>query len=337
MEPRILVADRAYIGHDLSYASLARHGKLAIRELSPDGELAGILARERPDVVVANRCRFTRAVLEAAAEGPTPLRLICITATGTNTVDLEAAARLGVAVCNVVGYSTDSVAQHTFALVLELLNRSAGLDGQARGWHARCAVAPAGQAPAWTPLDRPIRELAGKRWGIIGLGAIGRRVAGIACAFGCQVAWTSASGSERPEAWPHLPLEELLAVSDIVSIHSPITEQSRGLLGAGQLSRMKPGSLLVNAGRGGIVDEAALAAALGRDNEATGRPGMAALDVLLPEPPEAGNPLFRVGQDRLLITPHVAWAAVEARQRVVDECAANLADWLAGGRRNRVA
>jgi glycerate dehydrogenase len=336
MAPRILVADRNYIGHDISYDSLARHGELTIRDFSPDDELTGILRREKPVAVLANRCRFTRPVLEAAATAPSPLRLICLTATGTNTVDLEAAADLGIAVCNVVGYSTDSVAQHTFALVLELLNRPADLDRQARGWLARRAVAPAGPWPAWTPLDRPIRELAGKRWGIIGLGAIGRRVAGIASAFGCQVTWTSASGAERPEAWPRLPLEELLAASDIVSIHSPITEKSRGLLGAGQLAAMKPGSLLVNAGRGGIVDEAALAAALRRDDAASGRPGMAALDVLLPEPPEPGNPLFGVAADRIVITPHMAWAAIEARQRVVDECAANLADWLAGGRRCRV-
>jgi glycerate dehydrogenase len=287
--------------------------------------------------VVANRPLFGAGIIQAAAAPAGALRLICLTATGTNTVDLAAARGAGLAVCNVIGYSTDSVAQQTFALVLGLLNQPARFDGLARSWHRRRAAAPAPEAaPAWTPLDLPIHELAGKTWGIIGLGAIGRRVAGLAQAFGCRVVWTSASGAGRDEAWPRLELERLLETSDIVSIHSPINDRTRGLLDAAALARMKPGSLLVNAGRGGIVDEAALAARLSVGDRATGRPGAAALDVLWPEPPEAANPLFAVDSERLLITPHVAWAAVEARQRVVDECAANLAAWLDGQRRNRV-
>ena len=324
MSLKVFVPDRDNIGHDLDWSVLDRFGQLIIYDRTSDAELAINLARLDPDVVVANRPIFSATALAALVPAGRP-RLICLSATGTNTVDLPAARQRGIAVCNVVGYSTDSVAQHTLALALGLLNRVESRDRQARAWTQQ----PTGSS--WTDLSQPIHELAGKTWGIIGLGAIGRRVATIATSLGCNVVWTSPSGSTRPETWPQIDLPTLLASSDIVSIHSPITEQTRGLIGMTQMQLMKPSALLLNLGRGGIIDESALAACL-----TAGHLGGAALDVLWPEPPTADNPLLRLPAERLILTPHVAWAAVEARQRLLEECGRNIDSWLMGGRRNRV-
>ncbi len=321
MDLEILVADRANIGFDIAYSPLERFGSLTI--LDNATALADTLAQLSPAVVVANRPQFDAAALTSWRNtSPEGRRLICLTATGTNTVDLSVARAQGIAVCNVVGYSTDSVAQHTLALVLGLLNRVESRDRQARQWP---------QTAVWTDLASPIHELAGKTWGIIGMGAIGRRVATLAAAFGCQVIWTSTSASGRREAWPHEPLEEMLAKSDIVSIHSPITDLSRNLIDARSLQLMKPTALLVNVGRGGIINEADLASCL-----KNGHLAGAALDVLAPEPPSVNNALFNINSDRLILTPHVAWASVEARQRVIVESALNIESWLAGQQRNRV-
>jgi glycerate dehydrogenase len=282
-------------------------------EAAPMGErLAGAA------VAVTNK-----VVLDAAAMAAAPgLRLICLAATGTNTVDLEAAGRAGIAVCNVRGYATAAVAQHVFALLLALSTRL--LD-----YHQAVRAGRWQQSRQFCLLDFPIRELSGKTLGIVGYGELGRAVARLAGAFGMQVLVAQrAGGAPTPE---RLPLAELLARVDVLSLHCPLTPQTRGLIGAAELALMRPDAVLVNTARGGIVDEVALARAL-----RAGRLGGAGVDVLSLEPPRAGNPLLEADIPNLIVTPHSAWASREARQRLVEEIARNIAAFRRGEDRNRV-
>jgi len=314
----LTILDAASLGADLDLGRFARWGWLSLWDNTalPDRRprLEGV------QVAIANRSLFDAPLLDSCPD----LRLILLTATGYNNVDLEAARRRGVGVCNVVGYSTESVAQHTFALLLALMEQTAWLDHFAKTRWAGSTT--------FEHLGRPYREIAGKTWGIVGLGNIGRRVADIAAVFGARVQYFSTSGADWRPDLPRVDLPTLLATSDILSIHSPLNDRTRGLIGAPELDRMKPSAYLVNVGRGGIVDEAALTRALDG-----GRLAGAALDVTAPEPPEPGNPLLALREpQRLVLSPHLAWASVESRNRCLDEVELNLASWLEGGRRNRL-
>ena len=271
------------------------------------------------DILVTNKVVLDRQALAEADR----LRLVCIAATGTNNVDLVAARELGVAVANVVGYATPSVVQHVFALILALTTRLPQYQGavSAGAWerHDRFCL-----------MDYPIRELAGRTLGILGFGELGQAVARVADAFGLQVLIAQRPGG--PPSAGRLPLDALLPRVDVLSLHCPLTEHTRGLMGARELGLMRPDALLINTARGGIVDEQALAEAL-----RAGRLGGAGVDVLSAEPPRAGNPLLAPDIPNLIVTPHIAWASREARQRVVEEIAANIAAFLAGRARNRVA
>ena len=270
------------------------------------------------EVVLANKVKLTGVLLTHT----TRLRLVCLAATGTDNVDLEAARGRGIAVCNVPTYSTLSVAQHVFALMLALnqhLQEYAALLRQG-AWR---------QAPQFTLLDYPLRELAGKQFGIVGYGDIGRAVAQIAGAFGMRVLIAARDAQDsRPG---RLPLAALLPQVDVLSLHLPLTAETRSVIGARELALMKHDALLINTARGGLVDERALAEALRK-----GRLGGAGLDVLSEEPPVRGNPLLAPDIPNLIVTPHIAWASKEARQRVIGEMAANIAAFKAGERRNRV-
>ncbi|MGE3480960.1 MAG: 2-hydroxyacid dehydrogenase [Gammaproteobacteria bacterium] len=269
------------------------------------------------DVVVTNKIRLGGDALAQARK----LRLICVAATGTNNVDIEAAARLGVRVCNVRGYATASVTQHVFALLLTLTTRLV---------EYRDAV----NAGRWQKsgqfclLDYPIAEIAGRVMGIVGHGELGRSVARIAQAFGMRVMITGRPGAAADGC---VPLDELLREADVVTLHCPLTAQTRNLIGARELGLMKRSAILINTARGGIVDEAALADALLRGTIAG-----AGVDVLSVEPPAAGNPLLAQPIPRLLVTPHIAWASREARQRLLDETGENIRCFLAGQPRNLV-
>jgi glycerate dehydrogenase len=270
------------------------------------------------DVVVSNKVVLDADTLAQA----TQLRLVCVAATGTNNVDLEAAAAQGVAVTNVRGYATPAVAQHVFALILALTTRlvdyrEAVLAGR---WHA---------ADTFCLLDFPIRELAGLTLGIVGYGDLGRGVARIGEAFGMETAVAQRPGGEpRPG---RVPLDELVERADVLSLHCPLTPETRGLIGARELARMKPDAVLINTARGGLVDEQALADAL-----RAGRLGGAGVDVIAEEPPRRGSPLLEPGIPNLIVTPHTAWATRQARQRVIDEVAANIRAFVRGEKRNRV-
>ncbi|HUG98814.1 MAG TPA: D-2-hydroxyacid dehydrogenase [Gammaproteobacteria bacterium] len=305
---------------DIDLATLEATGVgLSLYGVTTAEELPARLAPA--EILITNKIRIGAAELGAAPR----LRLICLSATGVNNVDLEAAEARGIGVCNITAYCTVSVVQHVYALVLALTHHLAGYQGllQQGAWK---------DSPQFCLLDYPIRELAGRKLGIVGFGELGRGVARAAPAFGLEVLV-----SERPGAPPgppqggRLPFERLLAEADILSLHCPLTDATRGLIDAAALARMKPDALLINTARGALVDSAALAAAL-RDGRIAG----AGIDVLPQEPPVDGDPLLDAAIPNLIITPHVAWAAREARQRAVDEIAANIRSFLAGGRRGRV-
>lgn len=268
------------------------------------------------NVVITNKVGIDREVLDACPE----VELVCIVATGMNNVDLDYAAQKGVAVKNVAGYSTESVTQCTFAMLFYLLNASRYYDDFVKS--GRYAA-----SPVFTHLGREFHELAGLQFGVIGMGAIGRRVADVASAFGARVAYTSTSGKNLDvPGYACLPLEDLLGRSDIVSIHCPLNDRTRNLLSESRLALMKPTAYLLNMGRGGIVDEAALARLLDRDRLAG-----AALDVLSSEPIAAASPLLSVrNPEKLYITPHIAWASVEARRRLISCTARNIQSHFSG-------
>jgi glycerate dehydrogenase len=268
--------------------------------------------------ILVNKLRITRETMEAAPA----LELIALAATGTNNIDLEAARERGVAVCNLRDYCTASVVQHVFGVLLTLTHKLREYDALVR-------------AGAWQRggqfclLDYPIRELAGRRLGIVGFGTLGRGVAHAARAFGMEVLVANRPGGERLPG--RLDLDELLPQVDVLSLHCPLTPATEGLVDRARLERMKPDAVLVNTARGALVDGAALADAL-----RAGRLGGAAIDVLPQEPPVDSHPLLATDIPNLLVTPHIAWAAREARQRCIDEMAANVEDFRRGGRRGRV-
>lgn len=263
-------------------------------------------------VAISNKAPLTAASFAANPQ----LKLVLVAATGTNNVDLAAAQAHGVTVCNCRAYGTPSVAQHTLLLLLALATRLTDYQ-QAVGdgaWQ---------QASQFCLLDFPIMELQGKTLGLLGHGELGSAVGKLAEAFGMRVLLGQLPG--RPAQTNRLSLDELLPQVDALSLHCPLTEQTRNLIGARELALMKPQALLINTARGGLVDEQALADAL-----RAGQLGGAALDVLSEEPPRHGNPLLAADIPRLIITPHNAWASREARQRIVSQLAENATAFFAG-------
>ena len=270
------------------------------------------------EVVLANKCRLDRA----AIAGDPRLRLIALTATGVDNVDTAAAREAGVAVCNLRDYCTPSVVQHVFAMLLALTHRLADYQALVRAGRWQ-------QANQFSVLDHPIRELEGRVMGIVGFGALGRAVARVAEAFGMQVQLANRPGGPATDG--RHDLDDMLPRLDVLSLHCPLTDATRGLVGAARFARMKPDAVLINTARGALVDTRALAEAL-----RNGRLGGAGIDVLEQEPPPADHPLLDPAISNLIVTPHVAWAARESRQRCLDELARSVASFLAGGRRNRV-
>lgn len=289
-------------------------------DIHPYTETDEVPARiARAQVVVTNKVRVNRAAMDAASD----LKLICVAATGTNNVDLEAARARGITVCNVRDYGTASVVQHVFTLILALTTRLPSYQRDvARGlWQ---------DSRRFCLLDHPIRELSGLTLGIVGYGVLGQAVARTAECFGLRV--RVAQSLVSPDSAPdRVPLARLLAESDILSLHCPLTDQTRHLIDARALAAMKPDALLINTARGAVVDNAALADALRR-----GVIGGAGIDVLDQEPPPADHPLLAPDIPNLIVTPHIAWAAREARQRVIDQVTENIQAYLAGTPRRTV-
>jgi glycerate dehydrogenase len=289
-------------------------------------ELFGVTAEDEletriadANIVIVNKVRLGPVQMDAAPG----LRLVCLAATGTNNVDLDAAQARQIGVCNIMAYCTQSVVQHVFAAILNLTHRL-------NEYQALLHSGAWKDSPQFCMLDYPIRELSGLTIGIVGLGELGSAVARVAEAFGMRVVVANRPGTE-PSGEGRLPLDDVLREADIVSLHCPLTDQTLGLIGDRELSLMKPDALLINTARGGLVDSGALARAL-----LEGRIGGAGIDVLAQEPPVDGDALLDPGLPNLIVTPHIAWAAREARQRAVDEIAANIVSFLSGGSRRRV-
>ncbi|MBE0498034.1 MAG: D-2-hydroxyacid dehydrogenase [Campylobacterales bacterium] len=260
------------------------------------------------DVVVTNKVVISARMMKQCPH----LKLICVAATGMNNVDLEAAKKSSIAVKNVAGYSTDSVIQHTFSMLFYLMGHSRYYDEYVKsGEWQRSAV--------FTHVERPFFELKGKKWGIIGLGEIGRGVAKIASAFGAEVSYYSTSGKNANADYVQRSLSNILEQSDVISIHAPLNDATRELIAHSELLMMKDGAILLNLGRGGIVDEKALSYIL------DAKPIYVGLDVLAKEPMSDPHPLMQIkAKERLYITPHIAWTSVEARQRLIASVIENI-------------
>ena len=264
------------------------------------------------DVVVSNKIVLDEKLLQQAPG----LKLICVAATGTNNIDLQAAQKLGIAVCNVRAYATASVVQHVFSLLLSLRTH------QAEYRHAVTHNVWA-QSEHFCLLDFPVSELQGKTLGIVGYGELGKAVANVASAFGMKV--LIAKRNDKDERSDRIALHEMLPMVDVLSLHCPLTEENKHFIAGHELALMKPGAILINAARGGLVDENALLDAL-INNRLAG----AALDVLEQEPPSESNALIHSGLSNLIITPHIAWSSVESRQRLIDGVARNIVAFSAG-------
>ena len=307
MKKIVFLDEYSIAGRDLS--SITSQGEYVAYENTRKEEVVERL--KGADVAITNKVLIDGEAMRQLPD----LKLICVAATGMNNVDLEAAKELGIVVKNAVGYSTTSVAETTLASALALARNVVYFneyfhDGRySKADRAFC-------------YDRFTFELRGKKWGIIGLGNIGREVARLATAFGCEVRYFSTSGTKREEAYPSMELKEMLEWCDILSVHSPLNERTRGLVGREELKVMKPTSLVINVARGGIIDEAALAEAL--DN---GWVAAAALDVFSVEPLRE-SPLYNIkDRYRLLASPHNAWSAAEAIDRLIECVANNIRTW----------
>lgn len=270
-------------------------------------------------IVLTNKLRLSAELMDAT---PT-LKLIALAATGTNNVDLLAARERGIAVCNIRDYCTPSVVQHVLGVILALTHRH-------KDYSAVATNGAWGASPQFTLLNYPIRELRGRVLGVVGWGVLGRAVADTcAAALGMRVMIANRPGAKRIAG--RLDLPALLREADVLTLHCPLTPSTTGMIGAAQLASMKRDALIVNTARGALIDVQALAEAL-----RTGTIAGAAIDVLPQEPPVDGSPLFAPDLPNLIVTPHTAWAARESRQRCLDEMAANVADFIAGGNRGRV-
>ncbi len=317
--PAAAFLDFATLGPDVDTSVIDRLLDVIYYDYSTADEVPERI--RKAEVVIVNKARISSEAIEGAER----LRLIALTATGTDNVDQAAAVRRGVAVANVRDYCTSSVVQHVFALILGLTQQIGPYDALARGgaWQ---------KARGFALFDYPIRELAGRVLGIVGYGSLGRAVAGAGRAFGMHVLVAARKGAgAEPVPEDRAPFETVLAQADVLSLHCPLNDGTRRLIGTPELARMKPDALLVNTARGGLVDSAALVEAL-----RGGQIGGAAIDVLPAEPPHGGDPLLAPDVPNLIVTPHVAWAAREARQRALNQVAENAEHFLAGRLLRRV-
>lgn len=265
------------------------------------------------EVVITNKVVIDDKIIKKCSR----LRLICVAATGMNNIDLNAAKEKGIEVKNVKGYSTDSVAQHTFAALFHLMNHLSYYDKFVKSKKYS-------SQPLFTSLDREIFELKGKRFGIIGLGAIGQRVGELASAFGSEVIYFSTSGTHTDAKFIRVELEELLRTCHVASIHAPLNEKTKNLIGFPQLQMMRKESVILNAGRGGIINEKELVKAL-NNNLILG----AAIDVFEKEPLSKTHPFFKIkNKEKLLLTPHIAWSSVEARGQLLKGIYINISEFI---------
>ncbi|WP_086255923.1 D-2-hydroxyacid dehydrogenase [Campylobacter vicugnae] len=309
---KIVCLDADTLGNDVDLdAVFGKFGEFVSYNMTEANQTVQRL--QNADIVLTNKVLITKDVI-----AQTNLKLICVTATGVNNIDLEAAKEANIPVKNVAGYSTNSVAQQTFANILALRNSTSYYENYGKnsdGW---------AKSPIFVNLDRPIFELSGKRFCVVGLGTIGLEIAKIAQAFGCDVCYYSTSGNNSNSEFKRVSFKEALQC-DIISIHAPLNENTKNLFDANALNQLKDGAMLVNSGRGGIIDEEKIAQIIDE------REIYFVTDVLEKEPIRADHPLLKVkNKDRLMITPHIAWASVEARKKLIELSAKNIEDFIKG-------
>lgn len=307
---RIVFLDSATIGN-ISLAPIENLGELITYPTTSEKEALSRVADA--EILIVNKVKVTKQVIESAPK----LRLICEAATGVNNIDLETAKAKGIPVKNVSGYSTDSVVQITFAQILNLISDTNRFDAEVKDLIYS-------KGPIFTDVSKPYSELSGKTIGIVGLGAIGTKVAKIAEAFGMNIIYYSTSGTNHSTEYKSVSKQDLLSLADVISIHAPLNDRTRGLIGKEDLNNMKRTAIIVNMARGGIIDETALAEAI--DNELIAG---AAIDVYTQEPPVLDNPLLHTKHpERLRFTPHIGWASQEAIVRLIDGVANNIREFL---------
>lgn len=307
---KIVFLDTKTLGKDISLDKFNALGEVIKYETTNPSEILNRV--QNCDVVVTNKVVISKEIIEKS-----DFKLICITATGTNNIDLEAAKKANIEVKNVSDYSTSSVAQLTITLVLELIHKIEYYKEYVNSlkWS---------QSDIFTHIDKPFFELKNKKWGIIGLGNIGKEVAKIATAFGCEVNYYSTSGKNLNNNYNSLPLDKLLKDSDIISIHSPLNDSTYNLLNKSNLNLLKEDAILVNVGRGGIINEKDLANKLDSSKSL-----YCGLDVVEHEPIKETNPLLSIeNKDRLILTPHIAWASVEARNTLINKVFDNIKSFV---------
>lgn len=310
--------DYATMGPGLDLQPLRRFfTQFDIYDQTNDAEVADRI--RDVEFVFTNKFRMTPDVLEQASR----LKFIGLTATGTDNISLEGAREHGIAVSNIRAYCTDSVVEHVFGVML-MLSHSLG------PYSAAVRAGDWQRSPDFCMLTHPVPGIAGKTLGIVGFGELGRGVARIAEAFGMEVLVSARPGIDAAGG-DRVPFAEILERSDIISLHCPLTDDTRGLFGADQFAAMRPSAFLINTARGALVDSPALVAAL-----ESGEIAAAAIDVLAKEPPIEGDPLLDYAGENLIVTPHIAWAADTGRQNAIDELAANVEAFLAGEERNRI-
>jgi len=307
---KLVILDSKTLGNDLDLSPLKAFGELVNYETTTSNKTLERI--KDADIVITNKVVITKEIMQASSN----LKLIAVTATGMNNIDLESAKELNITVKNVVGYSTKSVLQHTVTMALHLVGRinyykDVVKDGR---WS---------NSELFTDVSQPFNEIAGKSWGIIGLGTIGKEVAQIAEHFGATVTYYSTSGRNKINDYHHDELDKLLSKSDIISIHCPLNSDTENLLNSSNLNLLKDKAILLNLGRGGIINELDLA------NELNRRELYAGLDVLTSEPIKKDNPLLHIEKpNRLLITPHIAWTSVEAREKLLEGVVENISKFI---------
>ena len=316
---KIVELDRETLGYDIDTSVLKTIGDFEEHEAA-DLETTREYIKDA-DVIIFNKTRMNEELLKDAPN----VKMLAITATGFDNIDLEYCKSRGIAAANVKAYSTPAVAQHTFAMALFILEKISYYDEYVKSGKYS-------SQSGFCNFDEKYNELSGKTWGIIGMGNIGRSVAKIAEAFGCKVIFYSASGNSTCTDYERVDLDTLLKESDVLSIHCPLSDRTRNLINRDTLKLMKKSAILINVARGPVVNDADLAEALNNGTIAG-----AGLDVLGVEPMEKDNPLGLIKDSRkLLITPHMAWASVESRQRCFDEVLLNIKAFVEGRERNRL-
>ena len=315
----IVILEANTLGRDIDLSIFEKLGHVTQYARSDENNTAERVTDA--DIIIVNKVPMNEKTLAKASH----LKMIAVTATGTNIIDREYVTRRRIAVSNVGGYSTMSVAQHTFALALYLIHKMNYFDSYVKsGEYIKSDI--------FTNLDVTYHELDKKTWGIIGLGNIGKKVAQIASVFGCRIIYYSTSGKNQNDEYERADLDEVCRQSDILSIHAPLNEATENLMNREQFRKMKNSAVLINVGRGPIVNEEDLAQALEQ-----GEIAAAGLDVISEEPMKPDNPLMRIqDSEKLVITPHIAWASTEARQRLVREVYRNVEAFQRGEKRNIV-